>query len=646
MAEAHHDGSVPGVLALTDHRVLFRPRHGLVSYPLGDIADTRWSGGLTHGTLVLYAGGGIFQFKHMDKRDGAAFADRLARWRQWYGAQFAAGHGGAPTPAAGVLGSPRAGMPAAWAPGGEPAMAPAAVPPSAAVPPAPAPAPSVVGAPAVAPPVAAGAPVAPQSSAAVPAPVPSQQARPAGGSGRFFGRRRREAEAEAGQLLEELGEREAEAERLRAENTRLAAELEALAGADTARFVRETARIRRAHDEQADELARIGALLDAKVAAAAERAEREVRESRDSARRSTAEAEEAERRLATARSALVVTDDLALLQEAGLYEYRHPLADAVAYKGELDRLKDRYKTLTRNGRAVTGVTEWTVNGSAAEGRRMVRDFSKLMLRAYNAEADAAVRGMRPHRLDSHIDRLAKSRATIARLGKTMRIQVTDEYHRLRVRELELTADHLAKVDEERERRREERARQREEERLERDIARERARIDKERNRLVLALARARAVGQTDAAGIAELEGKLAGIDAEEEAINRREANTRAGYVYVISNIGAFGASMVKIGLTRRLDPMDRVHELGDASVPFRFDVHALIYSDDAVGLERSLHREFESSRVNRVNTRREFFHITPAQVRDALARHTGQHLLEFHEEPDAPEWRASGGARR
>ncbi|NED87769.1 GIY-YIG nuclease family protein, partial [Streptomyces sp. SID11233] len=100
-------------------------------------------------------------------------------------------------------------------------------------------------------------------------------------------------------------------------------------------------------------------------------------------------------------------------------------------------------------------------------------------------------------------------------------------------------------------------------------------IDKERNRLVLALARARAVGQTDAAGIAELEGKLAGIDAEEEAINRREANTRAGYVYVISNIGAFGASMVKIGLTRRLDPMDRVHELGDASVPFRFDVHAL-----------------------------------------------------------------------
>lgn len=127
---------------------------------------------------------------------------------------------------------------------------------------------------------------------------------------------------------------------------------------------------------------------------------------------------------------------------------------------------------------------------------------------------------------------------------------------------------------------------------------------------------------------------------------RREANRRAGYVYVISDIGAFGESMVKIGLTRRLDPMDRVDELGDASVPFRFDVHALIYSDDAVGLERALHQDFEAQRVNRINARREFFHVPPAQVRDALGRHAGQHLLEFHEEPDAPEWRASVAVAR
>ncbi|MFH8926441.1 GIY-YIG nuclease family protein [Streptomyces pristinaespiralis] len=109
----------------------------------------------------------------------------------------------------------------------------------------------------------------------------------------------------------------------------------------------------------------------------------------------------------------------------------------------------------------------------------------------------------------------------------------------------------------------------------------------------------------------------------------------------MADIGAFGESVVNIGLTRRLDRMDRVNELGDAAVPFRFDVHALIFSDDAVSLERVLHQDFECRRVNWVNARREFFHTTPAEVHDALARHAGQHPLESHEEPDVPEWRAS-----
>jgi Meiotically up-regulated gene 113 len=125
------------------------------------------------------------------------------------------------------------------------------------------------------------------------------------------------------------------------------------------------------------------------------------------------------------------------------------------------------------------------------------------------------------------------------------------------------------------------------------------------------------------------------------AVDAREANVRAGYVYVISNIGVFGDQVVKIGMTRRLEPMDRVNELGDASVPFRFDVHALIFSDDAVGLERKLHREFEANRVNHVNLRREFFSVAPTDVRDALSRLDGQHLLEFHEEAEALEWRTS-----
>ncbi|QBJ93091.1 DUF4041 domain-containing protein [Streptomyces seoulensis] len=637
LAVAHHDRAM-GVLVLTDRRFLFRAQNWsgqrMVTHSFPEITDIRWSGGLEQGVLTVFIGGWAAEFKNMDKRDGQHLAECMRQWRQWYAAQ-----GGA--------GAPQYGQPVQTAP----------IPPQYGQHTQAAPVPQQYAQPAPAAPVhpqyAQPAPVPPQYAAphhaqpASPAPVPPQSPRPpASSGGGLFGRRRREAEAEAARLGDELRAHAADTETLRAENARLQAQLSALVGADAARLAQEAERIGRTHAERLGELERIDAVLDAKVEAAAVRAEGELHGTRQRLTEMEAQAQEAERRLAAARGALVVTDDLALLQEAGIYEYRHPLADAVAYKAELDRIKEQYKALTKNGRAVVGVTEWTVNGSAAEGRRMVRDFSKLMLRAYNAEADAAVRGMKPHRLASLVDRLVKSRETIAKLGKTMQIQVTDQYHRLRVKELELTADHLAKQEAEKERRREERERQREEERLEREIARERARLDKERNRLVLALNRARTAGQADATQIAELERKLTDLDAEEEAIDRREANRRAGYVYVISNIGAFGESMVKIGLTRRLDPMDRVIELGDASVPFRFDVHALIYSDDAVGLERALHQEFEPQRVNRVNARREFFHVTPGQVRDALTRHAGQHLLEFHEQPDAPEWRASVAAGR
>src|SRR4030095_4147116 len=119
--------------------------------------------------------------------------------------------------------------------------------------------------------------------------------------------------------------------------------------------------------------------------------------------------------------------------------------------------------------------------------------------------------------------------------------------------------------------------------------------------------------------IAEAEAKLAEIQAAVEGVDDRAANVRAGYVYVISNVGAFGERMVKIGMTRRLEPMDRVRELGDASVPFRYDVHALIFSDDAVTLETQLHQALADHKVNMVNNRREFFYATPADVKTLLA---------------------------
>jgi hypothetical protein len=121
-------------------------------------------------------------------------------------------------------------------------------------------------------------------------------------------------------------------------------------------------------------------------------------------------------------------------------------------------------------------------------------------------------------------------------------------------------------------------------------------------------------------------------------VDYRAANDRAGYVYVISNIGSFGERMVKVGMTRRLDPMDRIRELSDASVPFNFDIHALFFAKDAVGIESTMHERLADSRVNSVNRRREFFRRSPLEVKAHLADLAGE-LLQFQDVPDALEYR-------
>ncbi|WP_258052877.1 DUF4041 domain-containing protein [Streptomyces sp. Ru73] len=371
----------------------------------------------------------------------------------------------------------------------------------------------------------------------------------------------------------------------------------------------------------------------------ARRTAKDTEKARKEADRHRRTAFEAEQRLAELQVRIVNTEETAMLQEAGIYAYRHALHDAIAYRSQLDSLQSEIKTLARGGRAVHAATDWTVNGSKREGQKMVRDFSKLMLRAYNAEADYAVRSMRPHRLNSLVNRLYKSRETIARLGATMHIRITDEYHNARVRELELTADYLQKKEEEKEAQREARAREREEAAVQRELDRQREKLNKELGHYQAALERLRQRG--DEAAVAEIQSKLSEIENALQDVESRAANVRTGYVYVISNIGAFGDRMVKIGMTRRLEPLERIYELSGAAVPFRFDVHALIFSKDAVGLETELHRHFASQRVNQVNSRKEFFYATPAEVRDALRRFAGQHLIEFTEEPQALEWRAS-----
>ena len=339
-------------------------------------------------------------------------------------------------------------------------------------------------------------------------------------------------------------------------------------------------------------------------------------------------------------SQVVDLDDQRVLQEVGIYRYHHPLEDAAAYKDRLRDIDVQVTEFVKAGKAVLAADMFTFDGSLAKGRKMVADFSKLMLRAYNAEADNCVRSLRSGNVSTAQKRLESAVKAIEKLGVFMEMRINPDYHALHVVELELTADFQMKVQEERERARDEREQLREQRRAEQELAAERERLEKERAHYVGVLASLRASGDDAAAD--ELATRLGDIEAAIEAADYRIANIRAGYVYVISNVGAFGPGIVKIGMTRRLEPHDRIRELGDASVPFRYDTHALFFSDDAISLENELHKAFADRRVNFVNERREFFFATPAQVRALLLEKVGG-LLEFSEDVEALEYHQSRG---
>jgi len=384
-------------------------------------------------------------------------------------------------------------------------------------------------------------------------------------------------------------------------------------------------------------------------AEAKERIDAQIATERDRLAQVTGQVNASRAELAQLETQVIGVREAITLQEVGLYDFAHPAEDSVALGTRLAAVRADIKTCVRNGRATSATSSFTFNDSQAKGRKFVSDLSKMMLSAYNAEAENAVKTVKAGNLDTALKRLHAVAERVSRFGSMISLSITREYQHLRANELELTARYLAAVQAEKEAERERRAELREQAKVEAEMKRERQRLEdqlrKEREHYTRVIASLRERGDDAAATAAEAEmnGKIADVNKAIADVDYRVANQRAGYVYVISNVGAFGERMVKIGMTRRLDPMDRVRELGDASVPFRYDVHALFFSDDAPGTEAMLHRAFEEQRVNKVNARREFFYCTPQEVLDVL-REKHVTVVEFKVEPDADEFRQSGGS--
>ena len=326
-------------------------------------------------------------------------------------------------------------------------------------------------------------------------------------------------------------------------------------------------------------------------------------------------------------------------QAVGLYKPTFVFSTVDGYKDKLKNVRDRQREMVHDKTACIVPTKFTYNGSVTEGNRLVNDWMRLMLRAFNGECDVIIDHVSFLNFDSSKEKIKKSAESINSIGSRMNISISDKYIALKLNELTVAYDYQQFKQAEKERIRQIREDEREKAKLERELQERRAKIIKDQkhvaNELSALSSRLESASPEESATIqsriAELNEYTQKLQSDLANVAQREQQARAGYVYIISNIGSFGENVYKIGMTRRLDPQDRVDELGDASVPFRFDVHAFIFSEDAVTLENALHNAFASRRVNLVNLRREFFHVTLDEIEACVKQNFSETAQEYRE---------------
>lgn len=349
------------------------------------------------------------------------------------------------------------------------------------------------------------------------------------------------------------------------------------------------------------------------------------------------------------KSQILVLEESILLESFALYLPKFKLTSSDEYKNKLEQIREIQKQLIKSDQAANGSQSWTVNNSQAEGRKLVKDMMKLVLRAFNNECDYCVDNVKFNNIETHEKRINQSFDSLNKLGRIMQVSITDKYKKLKLDELHLAYEYQIKKQEEKEEQKKIREELREQQKLEQEIRAAREKIEKERKHFKAALKeiqdRLKTSKGTDLESdlnekYAELQGKLAELDGEEQLVDYREKNAKAGYVYIISNIGSFGENVYKIGMTRRLEPMDRIDELGDASVPFEFDVHALIFSDNAPELETKLHEHFYENRINKLNDRKEFFHADINEI-EKVVKENYDKAIEILKEAPAEQYRES-----
>lgn len=355
------------------------------------------------------------------------------------------------------------------------------------------------------------------------------------------------------------------------------------------------------------------------------------------------------REISNKRQELIDVEDEIELQECAIYEPRYDFATSLQYKEELDEVRQYQKDMIKDKSAVIYSENWTVDDSLAKGRKMTNGNIKVILRCFNSECEAAINKIKYNNIHTIEKRIQTSFNILNQAFKTAKVAITEDYLDLKFDELYLGYEFERKKAEEKEALREQREKEREEKALQKEVENKKKKINKEITHLQklvkeLNLRLAETKDENEKNDIlSQLEAANQNIKEytdEEKELDYRLENLGAGYVYIISNIGAFGKDIFKIGVTRRLDPLERINELSSASVPFKFDVHALIFSYNAYQLETELHNKFSKNRVNKVNNRKEFFKVSIDDLEKELMNYKDL-TIEFTKTPDAEEYNES-----
>ena len=332
--------------------------------------------------------------------------------------------------------------------------------------------------------------------------------------------------------------------------------------------------------------------------------------------------------------------------ETNVYENPYNYDDSQSFQSKLDEIRSAQKEMVKQNKAMHHGRELTMDNSSAKGKRVMKDIDKLALRSFNNECGYIITNVRYSSASTCENKIRKSFEAINKTIKMFSCNITEEYLQLKLDELALKVGYETKKEEEKEEQRRIREIMKEEERVRKEIEEAKKSVEKDEkhvsneiSKLEKKLAKEKGDKQELLNQIAKLKSKLEELAVVKQNVLNREANAKAGYVYVISNIGSFGENVYKIGVTRRLVPEERVHELSNASVPYKFDIHAMIFAEDAFELESNLHKIFNANRVNKVNTRKEFFNVSLDEIEKAV--HGFNSTVEFTRTALAEEYRLS-----